>query len=140
VRPVAKCTENVSTTVPFPIPVSDLEDASERRRVKGASGADQKIETHSDAPLNKKQRILPASMRKTSSCGFRTMPPARKRPTAPQKPIHITRSTSSGTSASSSNLGTRKKVGFAGGDKPAVRATRVRSGGAGSESANESEW
>ena len=129
VRSVAKGPENVPATVPIPIPVSDPEDIPKGKQIKDTPGPYRGMETHSDAPsLNKKQKISPASLRKTSSLESKAKPPPKQRPTAPQKPIRITRSTSSGTSASSTNVRTRKKVGFAGKDKPAVRATRVRSG------------
>ncbi|KAF9782219.1 hypothetical protein BJ322DRAFT_204105 [Thelephora terrestris] len=128
VRAVAKVTENVP--IPILIPVSDTEDV---RQTKEVTGAYREIETHSDATsLNKKQKIFPDPLRKTSSLESKAMHPPKQKPTAPQKPIRITRSTSSGTSASSSNVRAGKKVGFAGKDKPAVRATRVRGGGAGS--------
>jgi len=129
VRPVAKGTENVPFPMPIPIIVSDPEGI--RKGVSGVEAA--QTDAHTDAPsLNKKQRISSASLRKTSSFEPKTMP--RPRFTAPRKPIQITRSTSSGMSASSSNVGVKKRVGFSG--KSAVRATKVGSGGAGS--ANES--
>jgi hypothetical protein len=87
------------------------------------SCADREMVAHSDSPLNKKQKVSPASLRKVSSTGPRAIPPPNQRPAA----IRIAKSTSSGMSASSS--GARKKVGFARDDKPVVR---VRSGGAGS--------
>ena len=133
VRPVANGSENTPITVPFPIPVSDPEEILKRKQIKGASGTGREMETHSDAPSNKKQKVTTPSLRKTSSVGSSTMPPQKRRPVAP---VRIARSTSSGTSASSSNLG--KGVGFTRGNKPAVRAARVRSSGTGS--ANESEW
>ena len=130
-RPVAKGTENI------PILVSDSEDAREsEKHLRNAVGSNEEAKTHSDAPSNKKQKISPTSLRKTSSLESRTKPPLGRRQTAPQKPIRIARSTSSGASASS-HVGARRKVGFVGSDKPAVRTTGVRGGGAGT--ANESE-
>lgn len=134
VRPVAKGAENVPIPLPIPIPVSDSEDARKNEKdMKSVSGADVGTDGCSDAPsLNKKQKISPTSLRKTSSSESKAIPPLKKRLAAPQKPIRITRSTSSGMSASST-VGARKKVGFLGGDKSAVRTTRV-----GRRSANES--
>lgn len=124
-RPAAKGAENTPISPPVFIQVSDPEDVRKR---KDASG---QMETHSDAPsLTKRQKTASVSLRKTSSMGFKAVPPQKQRLTASQKPIQITRSTSSGTSAPSSNLGARKRVSFARNDKSAVRATRVRSGGA----------
>jgi len=130
VRLAAKGAENVP--IPILIPVSDPEDSRKRKQIKGVTCADREIVTHSDSPLNKKQKISSAPLRKISSLG----PPSEQRPTAPQKPIRIAKSTSSGVSAYSSNFGARKKVGFAGCGESVVRATRVGSGGFGS--ANES--
>ena len=124
VRPVAKGAENVPFPMPIPIVVSDPEGIR-----KGVSG----VEVETDAPsFNKKQRISSTSLRKTSSFEPKIMPQPRL--AAPRKPIRVTRSTSSGMSASSSNVGAKKRVGFAG--NSAVWATKVDSGGAGS--ANES--
>ena len=133
VRPVAKGSENVPIPMPIPIIVSDTEDPRKNaREVKDVSGADAEMDGHSDAPsLNKKQKISATSLRKTSSSESRAMPAPKKRLAAPQKPIRIARSTSSGMSASSSNVRTRKKVGLAGRDKSAVRTAGVDSGGAG---------
>lgn len=134
-RPVAKGAENAAISPPVFIQVSDPEDVRKRKQTKDTSGANRQMETHSDAPsLNKRQKT--SSLRKTSSMGFKAVPPQKQRLTASQKPIQITRSTSSGTSASSSNLGARKRVSFVRNGKSAVRATRVRSGGA--VNANES--
>ena len=127
VGPITKGAENI----PIPILVSDSEDA------RKASSANGETDARSVAPsLNKKQKISSASLRKATSSGSKTIPPPKRRLVAPQKPIRITRSTSSGTSASSSNVGARRKVGFVGSDKSAVRTTRVGDGGAGG--ANES--
>lgn len=123
VRPFAKGGENVPITTPIPIPVSDPEDFRKRKQIKDVPRADREVVTHSDSPLNKKQKISPTSLRKISSLGTEAMPPPKQRRTAPQKPIRIAKSTSSGISASS-NAGTRKIVGFA---------------GAGARGANESE-
>lgn len=130
VRPVAKGAENVPISMPIPIPVSDPEDSRKRKQTKDVSCADREVVTHSDSPLNKKQRIFSTSLRKTSNLRSSAMPLPK------QRPIRIAKSTSSGMSASSSNLRARKKVDFVGDDKSFVRATRVRNGGAGS--ANES--
>ena len=135
-RPVAKGAENAPISPPISIQASDPEDVRKRKTTKDASGANRQIETHSDAPfLNKRQKTSSVSLRKTSSMGFKAVPPQKQRLTTSQK-IQIARSTSSGTSASSSNLGERKRVSFVRNDKSAVRATRVRSGGA--VDANES--
>ena len=128
VRPVAKGAENVPTTMPIPIPASDPEDSRKRKQIKDVSYADREMVTQSDSPLNKKQKIFPTSLQKVPNIGSELVPPPKQRPTAPHKPIRITKSTSSGMSASSSNLGARKKVGFVGDRKPVVRATRVRRG------------
>lgn len=133
VRPAAEGSENIPIPMPIPIIVSDAEDPRKRaREMKGVSGADAETDGHSDAPLlNKKQKISATSLRKTSSSESRAMPASKQRLAAPQKPIRIARSISSGMSASSSNVRTRKKVGLAGRDKSAVRTAGVDSGGAG---------
>ena len=134
VRPSVKGGENIPITMPIPILVSDPEESRKRKQFKDVSRADREIVTHSDSPLNKKQKISPPSLRKISSVGSKVIPPPKQRPAATQ-PIRIAKSTSSGTSASSSDVRARKKVGFAGGGKSVVRVTRVRSGDVGS--ANE---
>jgi len=137
VRPVAKGAENVPISMPIPILVSDSEDARKREKeMKDVPGADMGMDAHSDAPgLTKKQKISSTSLHKTSSSDSKSMPPPRQRLVAPQKPIRIATSTSSGMSSSTSNVGARKKVGFVRSGQSAVRTTRVRGGGAGS--ANE---
>lgn len=134
VRPVARGPENVPIPTPIRILVSDSEDARKKEKeIKGMSDADVKTDAHGDAPsLNKKQKTSSISLRKMSGSESKTMPPPKQR----LKPIRIARSTSSSTSASSSKVGARKKVGFLGSNKSAVRTTGVTSGGAGS--ANES--
>lgn len=132
VRPAAKGAENIPITMPIPILVSDPEESRKQKQVKGVPCADREMVAYSDSPLNKKLKMSPTSLRKISSLGPDTMPPPKRRPAAPQKPIRIAKSTSSGRSASSSNVGARKKVGFAEDKKSVARVTRVRSGGAGS--------
>ena len=125
VRPIAKGEENVPITMPIPILASDPEDFRKRKQIKDVSCADREMVTHSDSPLNKKQKVSSASLRKVPSLGPGAMPPPKQRPAA----VRIAKSTSSGKSASSSNVGARRKVGFVRDDKPVVR---VRSGGTGS--------
>lgn len=138
VRPAAKGAENVPIPVPILITVSDSEDTQKStKEIKNVPGADIETDAHNDAPSsNKKQKISSISLRKTSSSEPRTIPRPKRRLAAPQKPVRIARSTSSGTSASSSNVGARKRAGFMGSDKSAVRTAKVEGGGAGS--ANES--
>lgn len=127
VRPVAKGAENV----PFPMPISIVVSDPEGVR-KSVSGVDAETDALNDAPsLNKKQRVS-STLRKTSSFEPKTMP--RPRFTASQRPIRVTRSTSSGMSASSSNVGAKKRVGFAG--KSAARTTKVGNGSVGSANEN----
>jgi hypothetical protein len=111
VRPIAKGAENVPISMPIPIIVSDAEDPRKGAKdMKGVSGADAEMDAHSGAPpLNKKQKISSTSLRKASSSESRTIPGPKQR-LIPQKPIRVTRSISSGMGASSSNVGTRKKV------------------------------
>jgi len=139
VRPVARGTENVPVSMPIPILVSDSEDA---RRSEGVSGVEAEAGAHSDAPsLSKKQKISSASLRKTSSSQSKTMPPpSKQRLAVPQKHIRVAKSTSFGTSSSSANVGTRKKVGSVRGDKSAVRTTRVRNAGVESTSESGGQW
>lgn len=129
VRPVARGVEN-----PGPIQIVASDSGGVRkggRQTKDVSAANR--ETHSDASaINKKRKISPTALRKTSSLESKAMPPPKHRPVGP---IRIARSTSSGTSASS-DAGVGKRVGFSGHNKSAVRATRTRSGDAGG--ANES--
>ena len=133
VRPAAEGSENIPIPMPIPIIVSDAEDPRKcAREMKGVSGADGETDGHSDAPsLNKKQKISATSLRKTSSSESRAMPASKQRLAAPQKPIRIAKSISSGMSASSSNVRTRKKVGLAGRDKSVVWTAGVGGGGAG---------
>ena len=133
VRPVAKGAESVPISMPIPILVSDSDDARKgEKEMKDAP--DVEMGAHGDPGLSKKQKISSTSLRKTSSSESKTMPPPRQRLAAPQKPIRIAKSTSSGMNSSASNVGARKKVGFVGGDQSAVRTTRVGNGGAGSVS------
>jgi hypothetical protein len=138
VLPAAKCTENVPISMPIPIPMSDSEGARKgEKRMKGVTGADAEKDTHSDPhSFSKRQKISSTSLRKTSSLDPKAKPPLKQRLVAPQKPIRISRSTSSGTSSSASGLGRRTKVGFVGSGKSAVRTTRARGGGAGSANEN----
>ena len=106
VRSTAKGAENVPIPMPIRIIVSDAEDTRKSaKEMKGVSGAEAEMDAHSGAPsLNKKQKISSTSLRKTSSSESRTMPAPKQRLAAPRKPIRFTRSTSSGVSASSSNM------------------------------------
>jgi len=141
-RPIARGTENVPISMPISILVSDSEDAWRSEEMKGVAGVEAETDAHSDAPsLNKKLKVSSTSLRKASSSQSRTMPLLPKqRLTVPQKPIQIAKSTSFGTSSSSANPGTRKKVDSAKNDKSAVRTTRVRNGGAESTSESGGQW
>ena len=129
-RPVAKGAESVPISMPIPIIVSDAEDPRKSaKKMKDVAGADAEMDAYSGAPsLNKRQKISSSSSNSESG----TMPAPKRRLAAPQKPIRVTRSTSSGMSASS-NVG-KKRVGLAGSGKSAVRTARVGGGGAGNAS------
>jgi len=129
VRPVAKGAESVPISMPIPIIVSDAEDPRKSaKEMKDVAGVDAEMDAYSGAPsLNKRQKTS------SSSSESGTMPAPKHRLAAPQKPIRVTRSTSSGMNATS-NVGRKKRVGLVGSGKSAVRTAGVGSSGAGNAS------